>query len=165
MSGNMMAHVSVANARRDDAIRRTKRQIDHIEGELRRSNGGLGANGQRVDYLVEREAILRESRDQLQAEIARMNHLSDADLVAEFVPAVAQFEKAKDAPPPADFRDSLQRGGMVPQRVDVQHSPPPVRHEGPAGGQIPWTNAAGQAVPGWVPGETHCPDNSQYLRP
>src|SRR5258708_2071794 len=126
----MTGHVSVANARRDDAIRRTKRQIDHIEGEIRRSNGGLGANGQRSDYLVERLALLRDSRDRLEAEIARMNRLSDEDLVAEFVPSIAQYEAAKDAPV-QDLRDGLQRGGMVPQRADVNRTRPPVQPSGP----------------------------------
>src|SRR5258706_6647913 len=96
--------VSVGNARRDDAIRRTKRKIDHIEGEIRRSNGGLDANGMVNSYQVERLAMLEDSRDQLQAEIARMNRLSDEGLVAEFVPAVAEVEAAEDSPASAAFR-------------------------------------------------------------
>src|SRR5258708_18381104 len=96
----MTGHVSVANARRDDAIRRTKRQIDHIEGEIRRSNGGLGANGQRSDYLGERLALLRDNRDRLGADIARMNRPSDQDLVAVFVPSLAQYEAEQGAPRP-----------------------------------------------------------------
>src|SRR5258708_5097652 len=151
----MTGHVSVANARRDDAIKRLKRQIDYIEGEIRRGNGGVGAGGQRNDYLVERLELLRDSRDQLQAEIARMNRLSDEDLVAEFVPSIAHFEATKDAPV-ADLRDGLQRGGMVPQRVDVHRNPPPVHHEGPAGGGVPWENAAGRGgPPGWGPGPVY----------
>jgi hypothetical protein len=152
------ANVSVADARRDDTIKRFRRQIDYLERDIRQ--GAIGANGMRNDYLAERVEMLKGERDRLAAEIRRLNELSRDDLIAEFVPAVAEFEKATDEPGPT-LRDLLtQRGEMGPQVKILSRQTLPTRREGPEAGV-----AAPEAAPeGWVPGTVHKPDYSAYRR-
>jgi hypothetical protein len=156
------ANIAVAEGRRGDAIRRINRQVNSLEGEIRRSNGGIGANGMRDDYLVERLEILKQSRDQLQAEIARMNRLTGEELVREFCPEVTSMEALADVPLPG-LSDALGRGSMAPAPVVVNRDVLPARHEGP---EVRYErHMGGYGGPeGWVPGAVHSPDNSAYRR-
>ena len=133
-------NVSTAEARRGDQVRRLRRQVDSLEGEIRRSNGGIGANGQRNEYLADRAEFLKGEQDRLQAEISRLSGLSKAELVEEFVPEAGEMAKAKDEPAPTLSDVLFARGPRLPgQEVRTKHPLPAHREGGEPG--IPWTNA------------------------
>lgn len=87
-------------------------------------------------------------RDRLEAEIHRLAQLDGDQLIEEFVPSVAREKAIAEADVPS-FRDSLNRGAMLPRPVDVSRDPPPVRREGGEVG-IPWGNQGRGAVPSGV---------------
>jgi len=156
MSAVNPQNISVAEARRGDAIQKTRRQLDSLDGEIRR--GATGAGGQLNAYLADRLEFLKGERDRLAAEVSRMAKLTGAALVSEFVPEVAAQVAAMENPEPVPtLADALPgRGAMLPQQVVVQKTPLPVLREGGDPG-VPWSNQ-GAGLPGFVPGQVHYPD-------
>ena len=146
-----MSAITVGDARRGDVIRRMQRRILGLDAEIGR--GSNGANGIQNEYLASRVNYLMGERDRLNAEIGRLNRLTDEELIGEFVPSVAQAEAIKDEPVP-DFGDIMfGRGAMLPQQVVVHKEPLPVAHEGTAYPANPIGLPAG-----FVPGETYYPN-------
>jgi hypothetical protein len=82
-----MSAISIGEARRGDRAKALNRQIASINQQLSHMQG---AGGARSDYQIRQQAFLREERERLEGEIARLGNLSNDELVSELCPEVAR---------------------------------------------------------------------------
>ena len=100
--------VSVAIAKREGKLGELRKNHAEVCREFDRPAIGLG--GVPAPYIAERRGMLEDLRQALEEEMAELNGLSDAELIARFNPP---------PPPPVYLEDVVNRGQMLHKSVTV----------------------------------------------
>ena len=148
-----MSAIAAAQGRLAGVLQKHRRRIEEINADLAR--GTIGAAGLPSEYLAQRATGLVEERAQLEADMERLQGLSDDELVAELVWELRVNEEHEANPAP-QLRDALKRGESIRPVIELHREAPAVRHEGPAA-PVHVTTPLG-APEGWIPGQVHTPN-------